>query len=117
MENRKLDQQCSGVRRIRIGCAVLLIVLAPLSAPAHGKDREYGHERSACMAWDAHLRYLLEQRLHYGTLTSMEGDVILDEVKHASRVCEAGKFRNALDRFAALFDLLSGDDEEREDQI
>ncbi|MGL4440146.1 MAG: hypothetical protein ACRCUE_12835 [Bosea sp. (in: a-proteobacteria)] len=96
-------------------CAAIFLALTLASTP-HADEREFGHERTACIAWDIHLRSMIEQRQMQATLSADEGEVILDEVKYASRQCEAGRFRNALDRFAGLHDLLSGEAEERDEQ-
>ena len=102
--------------RNRIKCIIFVVGILIHAVPASADEREFGHERAACTAWDIHLRYLLETRVEQATLSSEEGIVILDEVKHASRLCMDGRFRSAFDRFALLFDLLSGEKEERDNR-
>lgn len=96
--------------------AALVMGLALAAGSASAGETAFGHEASACIAWDIQLRYMLEQRQLQATLSAADGEVILDEVKHASRLCESGRFRSALNRFAALYDLLSGEGDERDEQ-
>lgn len=96
--------------------AVMLASVTFMKLQTPSVAREFGHERLACVAWDVQLRYMIEQRVQLATLPALEGEVILDEVKHASRLCDVGRFRAALDRFAALHNMLSGEDEGRDEQ-
>ncbi len=95
---------------------VVLLALGLLAAPAAATGSILGddEEIAACTAWDIHLRYLVEQRQRFGTLTEGEDRVILDEITFTSRLCDRGGYKRALDRYAALFALLSGEDDERD---
>jgi hypothetical protein len=116
MTIQKRLSPCRVRRRTQSLTAAFAAGLMFVTLPAVAEDSDFGHERAACSAWDIQLRYILGVRQQQATLSLIEGEVILDEVMHASRLCQAGRFRTALDRFAALYDLLSGESEEREEQ-